>query len=127
MAVRSDSSPAGPFPPTAGRMAHVVTVAESQRVQANWFGYRAETLGREVWTDGPLTWTDGPDGQNVMFPKSEGAGEQQREVDQVDREHRGDTDHRAQYRRPVAPVGQQPGQAVPEDREEGGTADHWYQ
>jgi len=46
----------------------VVTVADCQRVQTNWFRLRAETCGGEVWTDGPLTWIDGPDGQNLMFP-----------------------------------------------------------
>jgi GNAT superfamily N-acetyltransferase len=46
----------------------VVTVADCQRVQTNWYRLRAETCGGEVWTDGPLTWTDGPDGQNLMFP-----------------------------------------------------------
>jgi GNAT superfamily N-acetyltransferase len=46
----------------------MVTVADCQRVQANWFRFRAEACGGEVWTDGPLTWIDGPDGQNLMFP-----------------------------------------------------------
>jgi GNAT superfamily N-acetyltransferase len=43
-------------------------MADCQRVQANWYRYRAQTCGGEVWTDGALTWTDGPDGQNLMFP-----------------------------------------------------------
>lgn len=46
----------------------MVTVADCQRVQTNWFRLRAETCGGEVWTDGPLTWIAGPDGQNLMFP-----------------------------------------------------------
>jgi GNAT superfamily N-acetyltransferase len=46
----------------------VVSVADCQRVQTNWYRLRAETCGGEVWTDGPLTWIDGPDGQNLMFP-----------------------------------------------------------
>jgi GNAT superfamily N-acetyltransferase len=45
-----------------------VTVADCERVQASWFRTRAQLLGGEVWTDGPLTWTDGPDGQNLVFP-----------------------------------------------------------
>jgi GNAT superfamily N-acetyltransferase len=47
-----------------------VTVADCERVQADWFTYRAKALGGRVWSDGPLDWTDGPDGINVMFPKS---------------------------------------------------------
>lgn len=46
----------------------MVTVSDCQRVQTNWFRYRAETLGGEVWTDAGLTWICGPDGQNLMFP-----------------------------------------------------------
>ena len=46
----------------------VVTVADCQRVQTNWYRLRAESCGGEVWTDGSLTWVDGPDGQNLMFP-----------------------------------------------------------
>ena len=46
----------------------VVTVADCQRVQTNWFRFRAETCGGAVRTDGPLTWIDGPDGLNLMFP-----------------------------------------------------------
>jgi GNAT superfamily N-acetyltransferase len=46
----------------------VVTVADCERVQTNWYRLRAETCGGEMWTDGPLTWVDGPDGQNLMFP-----------------------------------------------------------
>jgi GNAT superfamily N-acetyltransferase len=48
----------------------VVTVADCERVQTSWFRIRAEALGGEVWTDGPLTWVDGPDGLNLMFPRS---------------------------------------------------------
>jgi len=46
----------------------VVSVADCERVQANWFRYRAESLQGSVTVDGPLTWTDGPDGLNLMFP-----------------------------------------------------------
>jgi GNAT superfamily N-acetyltransferase len=46
----------------------VVTVADCERVQTNWYRLRAQTCGGAVWTDGPLTWIDGPDGQNLMFP-----------------------------------------------------------
>lgn len=52
----------------------MVTVADCQRVQTNWYRYRAETLGGEVWTDASLTWIDGPDGQNLMFPTQLDAG-----------------------------------------------------
>jgi GNAT superfamily N-acetyltransferase len=46
----------------------VTTVADCERVQTEWFRYRATNLGGAVWEDGPLTWTDGPDGLNLMFP-----------------------------------------------------------
>ena len=46
----------------------MVTVADCERVQTNWFCLRAEACGGEVWTDGPLTWVDGPDHQNLLFP-----------------------------------------------------------
>jgi GNAT superfamily N-acetyltransferase len=46
----------------------VITVADCQRVQTEWYRYRATNLGGAVWEDGPLTWTDGPDGLNLMFP-----------------------------------------------------------
>jgi GNAT superfamily N-acetyltransferase len=46
----------------------VVTVADCQRVQTNWFRFRAESCGGAVRTDGPMTWVDGPDGLNLMFP-----------------------------------------------------------
>ena len=46
----------------------VVTVADCERVQTQWYRARAAVLGGEAWSDGPLTWTDGPDGQNLMFP-----------------------------------------------------------
>jgi GNAT superfamily N-acetyltransferase len=46
----------------------MVTVADCERVQANWFRVRATTLGGSVWTDQDLLWTDGPDGLNLMFP-----------------------------------------------------------
>lgn len=45
-----------------------MTVADCERVQTDWYRARAELLGGEVWTDGPLTWIDGPDGLNLMFP-----------------------------------------------------------
>ncbi|MFJ9898332.1 GNAT family N-acetyltransferase [Streptomyces sp. NPDC091280] len=48
----------------------MVTVADCERVQASWFRARAEVLGGEVWSDGPLEWVDGPDGQTLMFPRS---------------------------------------------------------
>jgi hypothetical protein len=46
----------------------VVTVTDCQRVQTNWFRFRAEACGGAVRTDGPMTWVDGPDGLNLMFP-----------------------------------------------------------
>ena len=46
----------------------MVTVADCERVLANWFRLRAEVCGGEVWTDGPLTWVDGPDHQHLLFP-----------------------------------------------------------
>jgi hypothetical protein len=46
----------------------VVTVTDCQRVQTNWFRFRAEACGGAVRTDGPTTWVDGPDGLNLMFP-----------------------------------------------------------
>jgi hypothetical protein len=50
-------------------MAVMVTVADCERVQTNWFRARASELGGTVWTDDGLLWTDGPDGMNVMFPR----------------------------------------------------------
>jgi len=50
------------------RLSIVITVADCQRVQTNWYGSWAAMCGGEVWTDEPLTWIDGPDGQNLMFP-----------------------------------------------------------
>lgn len=38
-----------------GRIFVVVSIADCQRVQTNWYRKRAEVLGGEVWTDGPLT------------------------------------------------------------------------
>lgn len=49
-------------------MAVMVTVADCERVQTNWFRARATELGGTVWTDDELLWTDGPDGMNLMFP-----------------------------------------------------------
>jgi GNAT superfamily N-acetyltransferase len=51
-------------------MSTMVTVADCERVQANWFRFRAETLGGQVWSDGPMTWIHGPDGVNLMFPSA---------------------------------------------------------
>ena len=48
----------------------MVTVADCERVQANWFRIRATELGGAVWNDDGLMWIDGPDGMNVMFPRS---------------------------------------------------------
>ncbi|MFG1807636.1 GNAT family N-acetyltransferase [Streptomyces sp. NPDC049040] len=48
----------------------MVTVADCERVQTNWFRIRATELGGRVWTDGGLLWTDGPDGVNLMFPRA---------------------------------------------------------
>ncbi|GAA4162059.1 hypothetical protein GCM10022286_20570 [Gryllotalpicola daejeonensis] len=50
-----------------GDQRNIVSVCE--RAQTAWFTARAEHLGGEVWTDGPLTWVDGPDGLNLMFPE----------------------------------------------------------
>jgi hypothetical protein len=38
-----------------GRIFVVVSIADFQHVQTNWYRKRAEVLGGEVWTDGPLT------------------------------------------------------------------------
>jgi GNAT superfamily N-acetyltransferase len=48
----------------------MVTVADCERVQTDWFRARATELGGAAWTDGALTWTDGPDGMNLMFPRT---------------------------------------------------------
>ena len=48
----------------------VVTVADCERVQTDWFRMRASVLGGTVWNDGELLWTDGPDGMNLMFPRA---------------------------------------------------------
>lgn len=46
----------------------MVTVADCERVQANWFHERARVTGR-TWVDDGHLWTDGPeDGLNLMFP-----------------------------------------------------------
>jgi GNAT superfamily N-acetyltransferase len=43
----------------------VVTVADCERVQADWFRVRA----RRTWVEDEHLWTDGPeDGLNLMFP-----------------------------------------------------------
>lgn len=49
--------------------APAVTVADCERVQADWFRFRATELGGDVWEDDGATWTDGPDGLNLMFPR----------------------------------------------------------
>lgn len=46
-----------------------ITVADCERVQADWFVLRARELGGAVWTDDATLWTDGPDGLNLMFPR----------------------------------------------------------
>jgi hypothetical protein len=46
----------------------MVTVADCERVQTNWFRVRATALGGAVRTDRDLVWSDGPDGLNLMFP-----------------------------------------------------------
>jgi GNAT superfamily N-acetyltransferase len=48
----------------------MVTVADCERVQTDWFRTRAHTLGGTVWSDDGLLWTDGPDGMNLMFPRT---------------------------------------------------------
>ncbi len=45
------------------------TVADCERVQADWFAFRARELGGAVWEDDGTRWTDGPDGMNLMFPR----------------------------------------------------------
>lgn len=45
----------------------MVSVADCERVQADWFRVRAE-LGGRTWVDDGHLLTDGPDGFNVMFP-----------------------------------------------------------
>ena len=46
----------------------MVTVADCERVQARWFGVRAQLKGR-TWVDEGHVWTDSPDdGVNLMFP-----------------------------------------------------------
>jgi len=69
MAAGQDSSSRylRPAPDLAGSCL-VVSIADCERVQTDWYRLRAQTGGGEVWTDGPLTWIDGPDGQNLMFP-----------------------------------------------------------
>ena len=45
----------------------MVTVADCERVQARWFGVRAQLKGR-TWVDEGHVWTDSPDdGVNLMF------------------------------------------------------------
>ena len=48
----------------------MVTVADCERVQRDWFRLRATTLGGTVHHDGDLEWTDGPDGTNLLFPRT---------------------------------------------------------
>jgi GNAT superfamily N-acetyltransferase len=47
----------------------MVTVEDCERAQTCWFTCRAEVLGGEVRTDGPLTWVWEPGAMNLMFPK----------------------------------------------------------
>ena len=49
--------------------AAAVTIADCERVQADWFVLRARELGGAVWEDDGTLWTDGPDGLNLMFPR----------------------------------------------------------
>jgi GNAT superfamily N-acetyltransferase len=46
----------------------VVTVGDCERVQAEWFRYRAVNLGGAAWRDGPLSWADQPGAIMLMFP-----------------------------------------------------------
>ena len=48
----------------------MVTVADCERVQTDWYVARALNVGGSVWNDSGLLWTDGPDGINLMFPAS---------------------------------------------------------
>lgn len=61
----------------------MVTVADCERVQTNWFRTRAELLGGSVWTDEEMLWTDGPDGLNLMFPASLSPAALRRAVDRA--------------------------------------------
>jgi GNAT superfamily N-acetyltransferase len=61
----------------------MVTVADCERVQTNWYRTRARLLGGEAWTDGPLMWVDGPDGPNLMFPRALPAPQLRRGVDRA--------------------------------------------
>jgi len=47
----------------------ITCVADCERVQSDWFAFRARELGGAVWEDDGMLWTDGPDGLNVMFPR----------------------------------------------------------
>jgi GNAT superfamily N-acetyltransferase len=61
----------------------MVTVADCERVQTNWFRTRAQALGGTVWSDDGLLWTDGPDGMNLMFPRALTTAAVQRGVDRA--------------------------------------------
>lgn len=61
----------------------MVTVADCERVQTNWFRTRAAALGGEVWSDDGLLWTDGPDGMNLMFPRVVSGAAVRRGVDRA--------------------------------------------
>lgn len=37
----------------------MVSVADCERVQTDWFSLRASQFGGRVWSDGPLRWVDG--------------------------------------------------------------------
>ncbi|WP_194904476.1 GNAT family N-acetyltransferase [Catenulispora rubra] len=45
------------------------TVEDCEAAQTCWFTCRAEVLGGQTWTDGPLTWVRERDEQNLMFPE----------------------------------------------------------
>jgi GNAT superfamily N-acetyltransferase len=64
-------------------MAVMVTVADCERVQTDWFRTRATEIGGAVWTDGELLWTDGPDGMNLMFPPALSTAAVRRGVDRA--------------------------------------------
>ena len=48
----------------------MITVADCERVQTEWFRFRAEQRGGVVWNEGGLLWIDAPDGLTLMFPRS---------------------------------------------------------
>jgi GNAT superfamily N-acetyltransferase len=46
----------------------MVTIADCEHVQTEFFMARAAASNGTVWRDDGLLWIDGPDGLNVMFP-----------------------------------------------------------